>query len=216
MTKPIEQQIDDIENESQLPRLWERQPGETARAFAAFIRYRDLPAEDRTIRNAAVSHVERSKAKSKPKVVTVERQFEKWSAANYWGARVERYDDALLAVQYEQTAQSRRDLAVKHVDLVDKLTEKAILAVTKLDVDALTPADTVRLADAAVKLARIVHGDEPDHDPSRSPEYEAPQDTILSLLSSDPELAKAGARFGAQMLRVKREAETDDEKERER
>ena len=35
---------------------WERQPGETAKAYAAFLLYRDLPAIDRSVAAAREGH----------------------------------------------------------------------------------------------------------------------------------------------------------------
>ena len=36
--------------------LWERQPSETAKAYAAFLLYRDLPAIDRSVSAARERH----------------------------------------------------------------------------------------------------------------------------------------------------------------
>jgi hypothetical protein len=206
---PVEQQVE--QTFEALPKLWERQPGETARAFAAFRRYLDLPAEDRTILNAAKSHVARSKARKKPSLKASERQFEKWSGENYWIMRAAAYDDSLAQIEYEATAEARRALGRKHVELVEHLTDKAIAAVIAVKIDDMSPRDVVRFADAAVKLSGIVHGGAAaaDDPAGGSEDGPAPQDLIVELLSADPELAKSGARFGAQILRVKRERETD-------
>jgi hypothetical protein len=205
---PIERQVE--QTFEALPSLWERQPGETARAFAAFRRYLDLPAEDRTILNAAKSHVARSKAKKTPSLKAAERQFEKWSGENYWIMRAAAYDDSLAAIEYEATAEARRALGKRHVELVERLTEKAIAAVVAVKIDDMTPRDVVRFADAAIKLSGIVHGSSTaGEDGPEADDGPAQQDLIVELLSSDPELAKTGARFGAQILRAKRERETD-------
>ena len=60
--------------------LWERQSGETAKAYAAFLLYRDLPAVDRTIVAAVVEH---RKLGGKASV----RNWETWASRYNWRER---------------------------------------------------------------------------------------------------------------------------------
>lgn len=207
---PVEQQISDM-----LPRkAWDRLSDETVRAFAAFKRYRDLPPEVRTIRKAAEAHRAATKAKTLPSLKTIERRFEKWSSDHYWRARTAQYDDALLAVEHEGAVEARREMGRKHAQLADALVKTAIEALAKVKPEELSPQEIARFADVGVKLGRLVHGDSTGEDGSGAPDFVAPQDLILDMLTSDPEVAKAGAKLGAQLLRVKRER-ADDTRERE-
>ena len=63
-----------------MPNLWDRQPGETPKAFAAFCIYRDLPAVDRTI-VAAVD--QQRKLGGKAPV----RNWETWASLHNWRER---------------------------------------------------------------------------------------------------------------------------------
>ena len=63
-----------------MPNLWDRQPGETPRAFAAFCIYRDLPAIDRSI-VAAVAQQRENGGKAPV------RNWETWSSLYNWSER---------------------------------------------------------------------------------------------------------------------------------
>ena len=60
--------------------LWDRQPGETPRAFAAFCLYRDLPAIDRSIVAAVAQHRKNGGKAS-------ERNWETWASLYNWRER---------------------------------------------------------------------------------------------------------------------------------
>ena len=63
-----------------MPNPWDRQPGETPRAFAAFLLYRDLPAVDRSI-VAAVAQQRKNGGKAPV------RNWETWSSLYNWRER---------------------------------------------------------------------------------------------------------------------------------
>ena len=63
-----------------MPNPWDRQPGETPRAFAAFCLYRDLPAVDRSIVAAVAQHRQNG---GKASV----RNWETWSSLYNWSDR---------------------------------------------------------------------------------------------------------------------------------
>ena len=63
-----------------MPNLWDRQPGETPKAFAAFLLYRDLPAIDRSIVAAVAQH---RKNGGKASV----RNWETWASLYNWRER---------------------------------------------------------------------------------------------------------------------------------
>ena len=63
-----------------MPNPWDRQPGETPRAFAAFCIYRDLPAVDRSIVAAVAQHRQNGGKASL-------RNWETWSSLYNWSDR---------------------------------------------------------------------------------------------------------------------------------
>ena len=76
--------------------LWERQPGETAKAYAAFLLYRDLPAMDRSVPAARDGQQKDSKG-------TV-RQWHGWSTRNGWVKRAAEHDSDLASRRRERMA----------------------------------------------------------------------------------------------------------------
>ena len=76
--------------------LWERQPSETAKAYAAFLLYRDLPAIDRSISAAREGH-------QKDRKGTV-RQWNGWSTRNDWVNRAAEHDSDLASRRRERMA----------------------------------------------------------------------------------------------------------------
>ena len=70
---------------------WERQPGETAKAYAAFLLYRDLPAIDRSVAAAW------GRKKGRKRV-------ERWCTAHDWVNRAAEHDSDLASRRRERMA----------------------------------------------------------------------------------------------------------------
>ena len=100
--------------------LWERQPGETAKAYAAFLLYRDLPAIDRSVAAAREGH-------QKDRKGTV-RQWNGWSTRNGWVNRAAEHDSALASRRRERMAKeverAQDDAAVTIRATLDKVKER--------------------------------------------------------------------------------------------
>ena len=76
--------------------LWERQSGETAKAYAAFLLYRDLPAIDLFVPAARERHQRDTKGTL--------RQWKGWSMRNGWVNRAAEHDSHLASRRREHTA----------------------------------------------------------------------------------------------------------------
>ena len=74
--------------------LWERQEGETAKAFAAFCAYRDLPPESRSIRAAGEASTGQKALRTRtgPRAATA---WHVWAADYAWAARAAAWDAEL-------------------------------------------------------------------------------------------------------------------------
>ena len=72
-----------------MPNLWDRQDGETPKAFAAFCLYRDLPAIDRSVLAAREGHQKDTKGTL--------RQWKGWSMRNDWVNRAAEHDSDLAS-----------------------------------------------------------------------------------------------------------------------
>ena len=100
---------------------WERQLGETAKAYAAFLLYRDLPAIDRTIVAAVVEH---RKTGGKASV----RNWETWASRYNWRNRAAEHDSNLASRRRERMAkeldQAQDDAVVLIRATLDKVKER--------------------------------------------------------------------------------------------
>ena len=74
--------------------LWDRQPGETAKAYAAFLLYRDLPAIDRSVAAAREGQQRDNKETL--------RQWNGWSMRNGWVNRAAEHDSDLASRRRER------------------------------------------------------------------------------------------------------------------
>lgn len=92
-------------------RPWDRQPGESAKAYQAFLTYRDQ-GEDRSIRTVA-QVLNKSGA-----------LIGRWSGANDWVSRAAAWDSMPSRKTEEAYAEMAADIAAQHRALSDKLMER--------------------------------------------------------------------------------------------
>lgn len=133
---------------------WERQMGEPEKAFAAFTRYRDTPAKDRSLRKCVLAEygvVTRAKL----------AYWEKWSRDWRWQFRVAAWSDEQDRLAREAQLAEIKAMNRRHIQMALSLQSKGAEKLQKLTADDLTPADMLRLLTEAVKLERIARG-EPD------------------------------------------------------
>lgn len=131
---------------------WERQIGETERAFAAFARYRDTPPKDRSIDKCVAAEYG---ARSMPKVA----QWKKWSRDWRWQFRIAAWTDEQDRLAREAQLAEIKAMNRRHIQMALSLQSKGAEKLQKLTADDLTPADMLRLLTEAVKLERIARGE---------------------------------------------------------
>lgn len=125
---------------------WERQDGETARAYEAFSEYRDMGAE-------------RSLAKVGQKLGKSKAQMEKWSKKYSWVSRAEQWDleeDRLIRVALTKDIGAMRK---RHTKVAEAMILKAAKALQRIPDDEIKAQDVSRMIDVATKLERISRGD---------------------------------------------------------
>ncbi len=132
------------------PKPWERQPGETTKAFEAFCIYRDLG-------------VDRSLAKVAEQLKKSGTLMGRWSGTYDWVNRAAAWDNEQDRIERE-TAEKERIKAIKsmrkrHAGLASAMLVKAATALQQLQPDEITPNEISRMVDVASKLERISRGD---------------------------------------------------------
>ena len=100
--------------------LWERRPNETAKAFAAFVAYRDQPAIKRSIRQAA-EDTEGS-----------EQMFTRWSNRHDWVERSAAYDDFLDGYRREKNLGVLDEMADRQAEAAIRMQTIALESLTRL------------------------------------------------------------------------------------
>ena len=129
---------------------WERQKGESEKAYEAFCAYRDM-GEKRTIVAVAESlHKSGS---------LLRRWKDRWD----WKERVRAYDNDLEKEARAKAVKERKDMTDRHIQIAMNLQKKALAALNELPVEEMTPKDIreyIKLATDLERLNRTLEADQ--------------------------------------------------------
>ena len=147
--------------------LWERQDGESGKAYEAFAVYRDMGA------GRTVSAVARQLRKSR---ALIDRWKRQWN----WEERARAYDRELERAAYEEAVKAMREMLRRHIGMGVRMQTKALEGLSKLNPAKMRTKDVVALLHEGTKLerdsrARIVE----DAAPQDGDEYDFTEDSDL-------------------------------------
>jgi len=136
---------------------WHRQPGETAKAFHAFVLYRDMLPKERSLQKV------RQKLTKTPPYL---RYLKTWSSRFSWVARAQAYDDHLAEVKAEAQEhaivemtelQAREGRALQTVGMRRFVDEQGKVRIGIAQ--GMKDADAIRAIDVGAKLERTARGE---------------------------------------------------------
>lgn len=175
---------------------WDRQPHETAKAHAAFIVYRELPPDERTVVKA--HNLIRAKEGLEP--TRSHGPYYKWSSKHRWEDRAAAYDAYMAAKTRARLERRKLKVAEEHADQMEDAIEVFATPVKKLAdrlraqskngdmtfIDKLTDEELL-------KLARSMTGEVPG--------YQKAQREALSVTGDAP-VPKATVKAKGELLRA--------------
>jgi hypothetical protein len=127
---------------------WERQPGESGKAFHAFQCYLFMPADSRSVFTAHRDYYERRRSGSETVEQTTLHQWNKWCHKFGWVARAEAYDDEQFQIELREIERERKRLAIRRARQEVKWQERIEARADALDTliekwAAMPPTDVV-------------------------------------------------------------------------
>lgn len=121
---------------------WERQKGESEKAYEAFAAYRDMGPE-RTVA-AVVERLQKSRS-------LLDRWKERWD----WKERVRAYDNELEKEARAKAVKDRKAMTKRHISIAMQLQKKALEALEDLSVEDMSPKDIKEYIKMATDLERL-------------------------------------------------------------
>ncbi len=166
--------------------VWERQPGESSKAYAVFCVYRDLGPE-------------RSLEKVVPKLGKrrAKQVLERWSVKYGWVARVHAYDDYIERKKREEKEKAILEMAERHAREAMAIQQKALERLRDIDPSELSPFELIRWIEVAVKIERLSRG-EPTEIGQQEVEAQVMstyEDKLAEKALEDPEAREAARRL---------------------
>lgn len=139
---------------------WERQKGESEKAFEAFVTYRDMGTK-RSLR-AVCEKLGKSKT-----------LIDRWSSDKDWVERVRAYDNDIEKEARAKVIRDRKAMTTRHINIAMQLQAKAVEALAGLEVEDMSPKDIREFIKMATDLERLnrtleEHGDKDGADTSTS------------------------------------------------
>lgn len=129
--------------------LWERQPGESAKAFHAFTLYRDLGHERSVSKVAQIYRPGRN----------LRSLMSRWSTKFNWVKRAEAYDDHMDKLSRKEAEKQVKDMKKRHITLGMALQTKAAEKLKDLKGKDMKVPDAIKALSEGVKLERLARGE---------------------------------------------------------
>lgn len=121
---------------------WERQKGESEKAFEAFAVYRDMGAKRTFI--AVAEKLRKS-----------ESLIRRWKCTWNWEERTRAYDNELEKEAKSKAVKDRKEMSDRHIKIAMQLQRKALEALNSLEVEAMSPKDIKEYIKMATDLERL-------------------------------------------------------------
>ena len=118
---------------------WERQEGESIKAFEAFTVYLEM-GDERSLR-AVGQRLGKSRA-----------LMERWSRTYQWVERVASYDADVQRKAHAKAVDKRRKMVDRHISIALKMQEKALKALEQMDPADIDPKNLIAMLREATKL----------------------------------------------------------------
>lgn len=160
--------------------VWERQPGETSRAYSYFVKYRDLGPE-RSM----------DKLRKYLGVKVSQTRLEQLSVKHNWVERARAYDDYIERRKREEKEKAILEMAERHARIAVAFQQKIVERLRELDPDQLSPSDLAKWLDVATKLERLSRGE-----PTEIGKQEVTLPPILEVVAGGTEEDSPGAAPG--------------------
>lgn len=178
-------------------------PEETARAFAAFCKYRDLDPSIRSIERAARTQPD------KPARRAVVSQWHTWSSSYGWVARVEKWDEHVDRQNRLAQIKEAREMGERHARTARAIQAKAIERLQTLAATELKPGDVIRMLAEGIRIERTAVGLPSDHlRVDSGPVDHDTQRAVTEQVNSDPEARDLAYQL---MRRLSDQRRTDDD-----
>ena len=118
---------------------WERQPGETEKAYEAFLIFKNL-GPGRTVKEVS------------EKLRKSYDLFRRWKKRYDWDSRVEAYDRENERKEQIATQQARKKMIERHIKIGTSLQGKALQALETISPEEMKPQDIERFLQFGTKL----------------------------------------------------------------
>ena len=120
---------------------WERQEGESVKAFEAFTVYLEM-GDERSIREVA-----QRLAKSRTLIG-------RWRVTYQWVERVAAFDADVQRKAHAKAVKKRRNMVDRHISIALKMQEKALAALASMKPEEIDPKNLVAFVREATRLER--------------------------------------------------------------
>jgi len=128
--------------------LWDRQPGESTKAYAAFCIYRDMGVE------RSIEKVYEKRSKRGPL-----SRLKNWSVKHNWVERAKAYDDYIEKRKREEKEKAILEMADRQARLAIAFQQRVAQRLQVLDPSELSPSDLARWFEIAAKIERLNRGE---------------------------------------------------------
>ncbi len=138
---------------------WEKMPNETAKAYGAFIAYRNLPAHERSLKRAVgVLFGDENFVKTSSKL----RQFQTWSAQYSWVSRAAAWDEDIDRRAREDQVKAVKEMRTRQVKLAQAMQQKAIERLRSMEAAELDADQVLAYIMSSSKLEAQALGEPPE------------------------------------------------------